>query len=156
MMVFSASGVSAVPIEMAVGAHERGLPVVAVTSIAQSRASSASHSSGTRLYDHADLLIDLCTPIGDAMVSLPGVDTPVGPGSTVAYAAVVNELKVQTAELLAARGALPPVIASSSVVGPERAHALFDAVYRDHAQRLARALAGTRADSAGRPSSGGR
>ncbi len=155
MMVFSASGVSAVPIEMATGARERGMPVVAVTSVAQSKASATSHSSGTRLYDHADIIIDLCTPPGDAMVSLDGVETPIGPSSTIAYAAVVNEIKVQTAELLAERGALPPVITSAAVVGRERADQLFEAVYADHARRLAAALAGTQADPAGRPSPDG-
>src|SRR5436190_20237345 len=33
MMIFSASGLSAVPIEMAIGARRRGLKVVAVTSV---------------------------------------------------------------------------------------------------------------------------
>ena len=38
---------------------------------------------GSRLLDEADLVLDLCTPPGDAMVHIPGLDTPVGPGSTV-------------------------------------------------------------------------
>src|SRR5439155_3305965 len=38
MIVFSASGLSAVPIEMSIGARRRGLTVVAVTSVAQSQA----------------------------------------------------------------------------------------------------------------------
>ena len=142
MIVFSASGVSAVPIEIAVGARDRGMSVVAVTSVAQTKASTSRHSSGTRLIDHADVVIDLCTPVGDAMVALDGVDTPVGPGSTLANAAIVNEIKVQTAGLLAARGALPPVISSSSVVGAERAEQLFDAAYREHGRRLGQLLAG--------------
>jgi uncharacterized phosphosugar-binding protein len=142
MVVFSASGVSAVPIEMAQGAQARGLPVVAVTSVAQTRASASRHSSGTRLMDHADVVIDLCTPVGDAMVTLDGVDTPVGPGSTLAYAAIVNEIKVQTAGLLVARNALPPVITSGAVVGAERADELFEAVYREHGRRLGHLLAG--------------
>lgn len=142
MIVFSASGVSAVPIEIAVGARERGLTVVAVTSVAQTHASPSRHSSGTRLIDHADVVIDLCTPVGDAMVTLDGVDTPVGPGSTLANAAIVNEIKVQTAGLLAARGELPPVLTSGAVVGAERAEQLFDAAYREHGRRLGRLLAG--------------
>lgn len=142
MVVFSATGVSAVPVEMALGARRRGLPVVAVTSVEQSSASPSRHSTGTRLLDHADIVVDLCTPAGDAMVWLDGLDTPIGPGSTLAYAAVVNELKVQTAALLQERGALPPVIASPTVVGVARAEELFEAVYREHAQRLAGVLAG--------------
>ena len=143
MLVFSASGLNSVPIEMAIGAKARGLPVVAVTSLAQSLAGVPTHATGTRLADHADIVIDLGTPIGDAMVEIEGVDTPIGPGSTVAYAAVVNEIKVQTAELLAARGALPPVISSPAVVGADRADELFEAAYRDHARRLARVLTGS-------------
>src|SRR5215813_7701818 len=49
MMVFSAGGLSAVPIEMAIGARRRGLAVIAVTSRAQSMAAAPTHSSGTRL-----------------------------------------------------------------------------------------------------------
>jgi uncharacterized phosphosugar-binding protein len=102
------------------------------------------HSSGTRLLEHADLVIDLGTPVGDAMVTLDGVDTPIGPGTTVANVAVVNEIKVQTAELLIERDALPPVLTSPVVVGQERSAALFDAAYDEHARRLANALAGER------------
>lgn len=142
MIIFSASGLTAVPIEMASGAHDRGLPVVAVTSVAQSMSRPSEHPSGLRLLDHADVVIDLGTPVGDAMVWFEGLDTPIGPGSTVANAAAVNEIKVQTAALLLERGALPPVITSSAVVGSERADALFEAAYREHARRMASALAG--------------
>jgi uncharacterized phosphosugar-binding protein len=142
LIVFSASGTTAVPIEMAAGARERGMTVVAVTSVVQSKASAAGHSSGTRLLDHADVVIDLCTPVGDALVTLDGVETPIGPGSTLANTAIVNEIKVQTAALLAARGALPPVITSGTVVGTERAEQLFDAAYAEHGRLLGRLLAG--------------
>lgn len=142
MIVFSAGGLTAVPIEIAQGARRRGLPVVAVTSVAHSKAAEPSHPSGTRLLDHADVVIDLGTPVGDALIALDGVDTPVGPGSTLANVAIVNELKVQTAQLLLERDALPDVITSGAVVGSERSQRLFDGAYRDHAQRLARALAG--------------
>jgi len=140
MIIFSAGGRTAVPIEMAIGARERGVPVVAVTSRASSDACASEHLSGTRLYDHADVVIDLCTPAGDALVHLEGVDTPIGPGSTAANAAIVNEIKVQTAALLLERDALPPVITSSAVVGRERSKALFDAAYDEHARRVAATL----------------
>ncbi len=142
MVVFSASGLTAVPIEMAMGAQARGLAVIAVTSVAQSMARPPDHPSGTRLLDHADIVIDLCTPAGDALVTLEGLDTPIGPGSTVANAAIVNEIKVQTAARLLAIGRLPPVLTSSAVVGPERSAALFDAAYREHARRVSGVLSG--------------
>jgi uncharacterized phosphosugar-binding protein len=140
MMVFSASGLTAVPIEMAQAAGKHGLPVIAVTSVAQSRARPSTHSSGTRLLDHADVVLDLCTPPADAMSSLPGLETPVGPGSTFAAVALVNELKVRTAALLVERDAMPPVLTSPALVGGERSRELFEAAYSEHARRAARAL----------------
>ena len=142
MTVFSASGMTAVPIEIAIGAKARGLPVVAVTSVAQSLAAEPTHPTGTRLLDHADVVLDLCTPLGDAMVVLEGTATPVGPGSTIAAVALVNEVKVRTAELLIARGALPPVLTSAAVVGEKESRRLFDAAYAEHARRASSALRG--------------
>ncbi|HEY8583272.1 MAG TPA: SIS domain-containing protein [Capillimicrobium sp.] len=139
LLVFSASGRSAVPIEMAQGARSRGLPVIAVTSLAESRAQPATHPAG-RLCDLADVTIDLGTPPGDALVAVDGWEAPVGPGSTMANVAVVNCLKVRTAELLAERGVELPVLSAASVVGRERSEQLFDAAYREHARRASAAL----------------
>jgi len=140
LLVFSAGGTTAVPIEMARGARERGLAVIAVTSLAQALGDAPGPSSPARLADHADVVLDLCTPVGDALVALPGLDTPVGPGSTLAAVALANELKVRTAALLHERGVLPPVLTSAAVVGDERSAELFDAAYDEHARRLASRL----------------
>jgi uncharacterized phosphosugar-binding protein len=141
MIVFSAGGSTAVPVEMARGARTRGLRVVAVTSLAQP-SDEAPEEGTSRLADEADLVIDLCTPPADALIAIDGVDTPVGPGSTIAAVAVANSIKVRTAQLLAERGALPPTITRASVVGAERSRALFDAAYEEHARRIARLIAG--------------
>src|SRR3989449_4879040 len=61
MIVFSASGLSAVPVEMARGARRRGLRVIDVTSVEQSMSGDPSPAVGRRLIDEAHLVIDLCT-----------------------------------------------------------------------------------------------
>lgn len=139
-LVISASGRTAVPIEIAQGARARGLPVIVITSVAESTALPPTHSSGTRLLDHADVLLDLGTPPGDALVRLDGLETPVAPGSTVAGAVLVNVLKARVAELLLERDALPPVLTSASVVGRAESERLFSEGYAEHARRLARRL----------------
>lgn len=139
-LVFSVSGLNAVPIEIAMGAKRAGLPVIAVTSLEDTNSVAPRHSSGTRLVDHADIVIDLCTPVGDALCLVEGMDEPVGPGSTVAAAAVVNELKHQTAELLVQRGCVPPVITSARLVGAERSKELFETAYLEFARRYAQTL----------------
>ena len=144
MMVFSAGGLGAVPIEVARGARERGLAVIAITSVAATEAGESTHSSGSRLRDHADVVLDLCTPPADALVTIDGLDTPVGPGSTIAAVALANEVKVRTAEKLVERGCMPPVLTSPAVVGAEESRRLFDAAYAEHARRAARVLEGAR------------
>jgi uncharacterized phosphosugar-binding protein len=142
MMVFSASGLPAVPVEMARGGRRRGLRVIAITSVAQSNAGEIRPEVGSRLLDEADIVIDLCTPSGDALCMVDGLDTPVGPSSSFAAIAIANAIKVRTAQLLVERGAMTPVITSPTVVSHERSRELFDAAYREHARRLARVLTG--------------
>ncbi len=140
MMVFSANGLTAVPVEMARGARRRGMKVIAVTGVSQSLSGEPDPAVGGRLLDEADLVVDLCTHEADAMILIPGLDTPIGPGSTLAYVAIVNSLKVRVAELLLEKGVTPPVITRASVVGAERSRALFDSAYREHARRVARTI----------------
>src|SRR5688572_19050341 len=142
MIVFSASGLSAVPVELARGARVRGVRVIAVTSVQQSRSGEPSDGGDRRLLDEADLVIDLCTPAADALVSIDGLEEPVGPGSTIAAVAIANCIKVRTAQLLVEQGAMPPVITRASVVGADRSRDLFDEAYREHAQRISRAIGG--------------
>ena len=143
MVVFSAGGTTAVPVEIARGSRARGVRVIAVTSVRQSMASPVDPVVGSRLLDEADLVIDLCSPPADAICVVDGLDTPVGPVSTIAAVAIVNSIKVRVAELLVARGAMPPVITRASVVGAERSRDLFENAYREHARRIARAIGGT-------------
>jgi uncharacterized phosphosugar-binding protein len=82
-------------------------------------------------------------PVGDALVAIPGMQTPVGPGSTITAIAVVNEIKVQVAEKLVKAGYIPPVITSSAVVGEAESKRLFDAAYAEHARRLSSRLTGS-------------
>ena len=141
-IIFSNSGVNATVIDVALEAKRQGLPVIAVTSRAHSLAGTPGHSSGQRLLDVADVVIDNCCPIGDALVTLSGLETPVGPGSTIGGAAITNAIKVEVAQRLVARDAMPPVITSGSLVGGEESARLFDAAYDEYRSRLPRIYGG--------------
>jgi uncharacterized phosphosugar-binding protein len=146
MMVFSTGGSTAVPIEVAMGARRRGMPVIVVTAVDHSMASESGHSSGTRLLDHGDIVIDLGSPPGDSMVEIDGAGVAVGPGSTIANVAVVNAIKVAVASMLHDRGSLPPVLTGAQVTSAEEASAVFDAAYADHARRLSTILSSPAVD----------
>jgi uncharacterized phosphosugar-binding protein len=147
-MVFSNGGVNEVVIDVAMGAKRRGMPVIAVVSRAHSDASTPRHSSGKRLTDLADIVLDNCSPVGDAMVTVPDLQYPVAPGSTVGYAIVVNMLKALVAADLARRGQPPLVLTSGAIIGGAASAALFDRTYDDYRARIARVYGW---DSAGTP-----
>jgi uncharacterized phosphosugar-binding protein len=140
-LVASSSGCNIVPIEMAENFQRRGIKVVAIISRQHSEASASQHSNGKKLQDFADVVLDTGAPAGDAMVRVPGLDTPVSPGSTVGGCLLVNAIKAEVAARLTAAGAPPKVLTAGAIVGRARATELFEAAYDEHARRLAKLYA---------------
>jgi len=70
MIVISNSGRNPLPVEMAQEARKRGMGVVGITSLEHSRSVSARQPGGKRLFEVCDVVIDNCSPVGDAMVEL--------------------------------------------------------------------------------------
>ena len=140
-LIISSSGCNVVPIEMAEQFQKHGIRVVALITNAHSEQSTSKRADGKKLSDFADLILDTGAPVGDAMVRIPGLDTPVAPGSTVGGAVLVNCIKAEVARLLTEAGQPPTVLSAGVVVGAERAVTLFEAAYDEHAHRLARLYA---------------
>ena len=126
-LVISSSGCNLVPIEMAECFQKLGLKVVAIISRRHSEASPSKHPQGKKLQDFADLVLDTGAPVGDAMVKIPGLDTPVAPGSTISGCLLVNAIKAEVAVRLTEAGQPPKVLSGAAVVGTKRATELFEA-----------------------------
>ncbi len=141
-MIFSNGGVNGSVIDVALGAKSRRLPVIAVVSVAHSNASPVRHSSGKRLLDIADVVIDNCSPVGDALVKIDGLAYPVAPGSTFGYMLIVNALKALVADELTRRGQPPLVLTSSALIGSEASADLFNRTYDDYRARISRLYSG--------------
>ncbi|HKO98031.1 MAG TPA: SIS domain-containing protein [Pyrinomonadaceae bacterium] len=116
-IIISNSGRNVVPVEMALEMKARGIKVIAITNLEQSRSSSALHVSGKRLYELADVAIDNCVPAGDALLSLPRTKSKIGPASTVAGAAIINSIIIEAVAGLIERGKDVPVLPSANVEG---------------------------------------
>lgn len=137
-LVASSSGCNVVPVEMAAGFQRRGIKVVAIISRRHSEASQSQHSSGRKLQDFSDLVLDTGAPVGDAMVQIDGLDTPVAPGSTIGGCLLINSVKAEVAARLTRAGRPPTVLTAGAIVGKERATTLFESAYDEHARRLAK------------------
>jgi uncharacterized phosphosugar-binding protein len=139
-LVISSSGCNLVPIEMAEGFRQRGVKVVAIISRDHSEASPPKHPQGKKLQDFADLVLDTAAPVGDAMVQIPGLLTPVAPGSTVGGCLLINTIKAEVALRLTQAGQPPLVLTGSTLLGVEKATAIFEAAYDEHARRIGKNL----------------
>jgi uncharacterized phosphosugar-binding protein len=135
-LIFSNSGVNNVIMDVALGAKARGMKVIGVVSLDHCLATKPRHKKGLRLPDVADITIDNCTPAGDALVQIEGLEYPVGPGSTIGYAAIVNALKCSVAQKLTAMGQPPLVLTSSVLIGGKKSDELFERTYDDYRARV--------------------
>lgn len=135
-LIISTSGIRPVIVEMAMGAQARGLPVIAILSKAHCESAKAGHSSGKKLLDCADLVIDNLAPPGDCVVELDGLEWRVGPISTITGAMIINMIRCAAAEALLERGIKPVVLPSHQFVGNTGASEQLQAFYEAYRKSL--------------------
>jgi uncharacterized phosphosugar-binding protein len=115
VLVFSHGGLNAAAIEIALGAKQKGMTVVSVSSLQNHRQSKATHSSGKKLADASDIAIDNCVPPEDALVAASGIKERFAAGSTVAAVSIAMALVAETGLRLVKDGATPPTFVSPNV-----------------------------------------
>ncbi|HWK65336.1 MAG TPA: sugar isomerase domain-containing protein [Rhizobiaceae bacterium] len=136
IVIFGHSGRNASGIDTALYAKKRGLFVVAITST-HNLDKPATHSSGKRLADAADVVIDTRSPIEDAIVPVNGWSRPVAGSSTVLAMMLMHELVARTATKLAERGVELPTFASPTIAGVTLHDT--DVIYGKYRERMIKA-----------------
>ncbi|MEW6057001.1 MAG: SIS domain-containing protein [Bdellovibrionota bacterium] len=134
MWIASNSGINAAAVEMALECKKAGVATIAVTSVLHSKAVSSRHSSGKKLYEICDQVIDNHCPPGDALVNVQG--TAVGAGSTIANAFLYNWALSRACEMWSAEGKTLPVYKSANVPGGDEHNEKLEARYRDRIPML--------------------
>ncbi|HEY8782497.1 MAG TPA: SIS domain-containing protein [Mucilaginibacter sp.] len=137
-LIISSSGCNVVPIEIAELFQKAGIKTVGIISKKHADASTSKRKDGRKLQDFCDIILDSGAPVGDAMITIEGLEMPVSPGSTVGSCMIINCIKAELANLLTKAGHPPKALAAGAVVGAERAAEIFEAAYDEHAHRLSR------------------
>lgn len=119
ILLVSTSGRNPFPIEMAMAAKEAGLTVIGMTSLAYSQAVSSRHSSGAKMYEYCDVVLDNLTEPGDASIADERLPQKVGPTSGWMGCLILQTLMVAVCEHLQAKGITPPVFVAGNVDGQE-------------------------------------
>lgn len=129
IFVISNSGRNPEPIEVAMIAREMGLHVIVVTSLAHSRSVESRHSSGKKLYELGEIVLDSGAPPGDACLSFKGMEVKAGALSTVLGAAIMNAVMVEAIQYILDKGGKPPVLMSANLDGSDEYNAQVMARY---------------------------
>jgi len=107
--------------------------VIVVTSLAHSMSVTSRHSSGKKLYECGDVVLDTGTPIGDAALTFEGLPTKAGALSTLLGAALLNAVMAEAIQTLLDQGITPPVFISANVDGSDEHNAALMERYKEMA-----------------------
>ena len=135
-IIISTSGIRPVVVEMAMAAKQRKLPVIAVVSRAHCDSAHAAHSSGKKLVDLADVVVDNLSPVGDCAVELDGLESRTGPLSTMTGAVIINMIRCETAQMLLNQDKSPTMLPSHQFVGNRTAEDQLEHFYEQYRQSL--------------------
>jgi uncharacterized phosphosugar-binding protein len=137
LLLVSTSGIREVIVEMAQGARKRRLRVIALVSREHCSQARPAHSSGQKLTDLAEVVLDNGAPAGDSLVALDGTDRKTGPFSTLGGVLVMNLLRCEVARRLVERGVQPVFLPSHQFVGDPVVEAEMERFFAQYAQRIA-------------------
>lgn len=137
MWIFSHSGINNVNIDVALEAKRLGMKVIAAGSPKAYEGTKTRHSSGKKIFEIADVVIDSCALAQDATVDLKNHFDKVGPVSTMAFVTVVWTTICTVAEILEERGVKLYIHPSHNVPGDTTARERLDAALREYKRRIA-------------------
>lgn len=136
LFIASTSGRNSVPIEMALEAKERGLKVVALTSGEFTNNVTSRHSSGKKLMDIADVVLDNCGVNGDAIMEVDNYPVKFGPTSSILGFTILQAVIVESVSELLQRGVQPPVWVSSNLDKGDSINKEYIQKYKDRIKCL--------------------
>ena len=129
MIIVSNSGNNIAPVDAALRAKEKGIPVIAITAAEYSEYLTCKHKDGVKLKDIADVVLDNCSLIGDAAVEIENFPMKVGSTSTIPNIYLQNAILTQMVEILVQRGFEPDVYYNGHM-------AFMNEEYADHNDKL--------------------
>ena len=140
VLFFHNIGINPATIDAAMEVKKRGGKIIAVASSYWQDEMPADHfirhPSGKNLFDFADVCIDDYNPVGDAIVNVPGLDTPIAPVSNVVDFTIAHLLEIETVRQCIEMGVTPPVWSSANTPGGDEKNAAYLKKYKPQIKSL--------------------
>jgi uncharacterized phosphosugar-binding protein len=136
ILLVSTSGRNPFPIEMAREARRSGLKVIGMTSMAYTNHVSSRHTSGKKMYQYCDIVLDNLTTPGDARLEDEQLPQKVGPTSGWMGCFILQALMAEVAERLVEKGITPPVFYALNLDGQEEYIAYLDNLQKERSTKF--------------------
>lgn len=140
LIIFHNIGINPATIDAAMEAEKRGVRIIAVASGYWQKEMPADHfirhPSGRNLFDFAEVCIDDYNPVGDAVVTLPGLETPIAPISNVVDFTIAHLLEIECIRQCLERGFIPPVWNSANAPGGDQKNKAYLDRYKPRIKSL--------------------
>lgn len=91
-LLLSNEGRAPAIIELAQWIKKQGNLLIVITGFDLSRSIKAQHSSGLRLFELADLVLDNCANLNDAVLTIPGLDLAICGTSSIATMLLLQQI----------------------------------------------------------------
>ena len=140
VLFFHNIGINPATIDAALEVKKRGGKIIAVASSYWQNEMPADHfirhPSGKNLFELADVCIDDYNPVGDAIVNIPGLDTPIAPVSNIVDFTIAHLLEIETVRQCLEQGIVPPVWNSANAPGGDEKNAAYLKKYKPQIKSL--------------------
>lgn len=130
-ILISNSGRNPMTVEMADYIKKKGNPLIVVTALDVSKASTSRHSSGKLLYEFADVVLDNQSQFGDAALDVQGLDTKVCGTSSFAGCLLLQQTMYEAIRDMVEKGYEPPVYKSANIDGGPEYNYILENRYAD-------------------------
>jgi uncharacterized phosphosugar-binding protein len=116
-IIGSVSGRTFSAVDLAYEAKKLGMKIIVITSMTYATSVDSPHSSGQKLYEMADVVIDNCAPAAEAMMEVEGLEPRMCAASGLAAAFIMWSITTNVVEELMKRGKTPGVLKSANFPG---------------------------------------
>jgi len=117
LFVSSVSGRTKKVVDLAYDSVEKGIKVIAFTSMSYATTVDAVHESGKKLHEFATAVLDNCAPAAEAMLEVDGIEARYAAASGIASAYILwSVISVAVDDMMAA-GYTPGILKSANYPG---------------------------------------
>lgn len=140
LIIFHNIGINPATIDAAEEAKKQNVKIIAVSSSAWQNEMPEDHfirhPNKKNLFDYADVCIEDFNPVGDAVVTVPGLETPIAPVSNIIDFYIAHLLEIKTVKQCIDRGITPPVWSSANTPGGDEKNAAYLEKYKPRIKML--------------------